>query len=1376
MVLQINLEEENTILRKVNRWQMSRAGVLNFWYYDEEEFHFEEGRMILRGANGSGKSVTMQSFIPLVLDGDKRPERLDPFGSRDRKLEYYLLGDEEKGHTDRTGYLWLEFFHTDKEVYKTIGIGIRARRGAAQLGFWGFLLEDGRRVNHDFRLYDYNTWLEQGSKIPLNRKELIDLIDSGGQVVQEQSSYREMVNKALFGFQDLDSFKDLLKLLLELRSPKLSKDFKPSSMYEILTKALSPLTEEELGPLSDVIEDMDQITDQLEELRIHVDELEKLSEKYSEYNRFLLKVHAEQVLDKFEAFHKLEKQVTELKQQVIELKEKQLNMNTSIEQGKARLGTVEVELDILNRSKVIEKERELERGEELLEDALRQLSDIFKRKNKNVMALHQIENDIERAKDKLNVLDQEQHEAVEELEDFARIIEFKEHDIYHRAWAHGLPEDEQWARNWFKDLERHKDKLEIALKIAREEREAYRAASEAEIRLGEIHCDRSKAEEELTAQDNRLEIEKEKIREHLIRWQQQLTQLPVNGEALRDALRALSSITSKSRQFDQVRQVAVQAYERRNQEFLQQVLQLQHHKKELMEDHHKLKFELEQWKSKKEPEPIQTERRKATRDQREKGTGAPLYAVCEFKDGLTDKEQARLEETLEQAGLLDAWIYPNGQVSVLDQEKGEEVWFETIDSFHGKTLASVLQAVPSQESGLSQEDVQAALMSIGWGEENANAQNEKGFLVIGNGTFRLGALTGQGFSKPRAEYIGIETRLRTKQLAMAQLEANIKQSVNEISEIDNQLARVEENNKALKFELNSFPDDAELQAEIDTFIQLSYRLKEIMNQEHKVEQWYKEKMVTLRALQLKLTEHTVEWSLLKGEKQLKEAIDSCMTYRTHISMLQSSWLRYIEISQYLSNQVDQQTNFLLEIEEDEFQQKTVDEKKEKYTAQVGQLKKLIAELGIEKIHEEIVALKQEKTTLLGRIDTLNEDLKELIANLARKEEALKIFLGQLAECQKEFEYSVELWKVEVQFAHVPKWKETFDQLINESEIIKMCQQMKKEYSLQFGSKTKERIGNELQQEYNAIRNNLRDYVLESDLLLSGRIIITSNRDRMNPMTPSALLDELIMLRDEQHALLTEKDRQLYEEIIIGSVGKAIRHRIHRAYDWVNQMKELMSQRNTSSGLQLSLMWEPKVPETDAQLDTSTLVELLLRDAHRMEDEEIELVIEHFRKRILQAKQFAEQEHGALRRYIYDLLDYRSWFEFKLNYRKGAQTGFKELTDPKFNVLSGGEKAMAMYIPLFAATFSRYSDASEDAPKIISLDEAFAGVDDANMRDMFHLLTDMGFDYIMTSQVLWGCYDTVPRLAIYEIYRPKDINVVTLFHYRWNGKSKVLVED
>ena len=38
------------------RWQPLRCGVLNIFKYDEEEFLFEEGRLLLRGNNGAGKS------------------------------------------------------------------------------------------------------------------------------------------------------------------------------------------------------------------------------------------------------------------------------------------------------------------------------------------------------------------------------------------------------------------------------------------------------------------------------------------------------------------------------------------------------------------------------------------------------------------------------------------------------------------------------------------------------------------------------------------------------------------------------------------------------------------------------------------------------------------------------------------------------------------------------------------------------------------------------------------------------------------------------------------------------------------------------------------------------------------------------------------------------------------------------------------------------------------------------------------------------------------------------------------------------------------------------------------------------------------------
>ena len=90
-----------------NRWHANKLGLINFWYYDEQEFCFAKGRLLLRGSNGSGKSVTMQSAIPLLLDGNANPERLDPFGSHDRKMSGYLLEEGDVSLRDEEDYMEL---------------------------------------------------------------------------------------------------------------------------------------------------------------------------------------------------------------------------------------------------------------------------------------------------------------------------------------------------------------------------------------------------------------------------------------------------------------------------------------------------------------------------------------------------------------------------------------------------------------------------------------------------------------------------------------------------------------------------------------------------------------------------------------------------------------------------------------------------------------------------------------------------------------------------------------------------------------------------------------------------------------------------------------------------------------------------------------------------------------------------------------------------------------------------------------------------------------------------------------------------------------------------------------------------------------------
>src|SRR5699024_6523661 len=103
----------------------------------------------------------------------------------------------------------------------------------------------------------------------------------------------------------------LIKLLIQLRSPKLSKDFRPTVIYEILEAALPPLTDEDLRHLSDTIEHMDQTKQQIEQLEREYEALKKLISKYDQYNEYRLVDTAHNYLETIKRFTKEEKMVQE---------------------------------------------------------------------------------------------------------------------------------------------------------------------------------------------------------------------------------------------------------------------------------------------------------------------------------------------------------------------------------------------------------------------------------------------------------------------------------------------------------------------------------------------------------------------------------------------------------------------------------------------------------------------------------------------------------------------------------------------------------------------------------------------------------------------------------------------------------------------------------------------------------------------------------------------------------------------------------------------------------------------------------------------------------------------------------------------------------
>src|SRR5262249_28406188 len=125
-----------------SRWQPMRVGGGNLWEYDEAEFWFADGRLVLRGGNGAGKTKVLELTTLMLLRGEITASVLDPFGSQHRTMRYNLLptgeGDDPRDPADAgLGYAWVEFGRRDDtgaSRFFVCGMGAGARRGSGPAG------------------------------------------------------------------------------------------------------------------------------------------------------------------------------------------------------------------------------------------------------------------------------------------------------------------------------------------------------------------------------------------------------------------------------------------------------------------------------------------------------------------------------------------------------------------------------------------------------------------------------------------------------------------------------------------------------------------------------------------------------------------------------------------------------------------------------------------------------------------------------------------------------------------------------------------------------------------------------------------------------------------------------------------------------------------------------------------------------------------------------------------------------------------------------------------------------------------------------------------------------------------------------------------
>jgi uncharacterized protein YPO0396 len=147
----------------------------------------------------------------------------------------------------------------------------------------------------------------------------------------------------------------------------------------------------------------------------------------------------------------------------------------------------------------------------------------------------------------------------------------------------------------------------------------------------------------------------------------------------------------------------------------------------------------------------------------------------------------------------------------------------------------------------------------------------------------------------------------------------------------------------------------------------------------------------------------------------------------------------------------------------------------------------------------------------------------------------------------------------------------------------------------------------------------------------------------------------------------------------------------------------------------------------------------------------------------------QDEAGTWRDVLAAALDYRRWHRFAVERHQDGQ--WRRLTRRTYGTGSGGEKALALTLPQFAAAAAHYQSADPAAPRLILLDEVFVGIDSDMRAKCMGLLETFDLDFVMTSEREWGCYPTLSGLGIYQLASRPGIDAVVCTRWVWNGEQR-----
>ncbi len=1337
----------------VGRWVLHRAGLLNVWQYDRVELRFGGGRLLLRGKNGAGKSKALEVLLPFLLDGDSR--RLDATG-RDRTTVTWLMTDG-RSPGNHVGYVWLELRCEDddgNERFLTLGAGLKASTATRRSDAWFFMTE--RRVGADFELD------RAGECLSVERlKEVV----GDEAVTASGSEHRRRVGRHVFGLFDEARYTNVLHLLHRLRDPNIGNRVEAGELATVLSEALPPIDETVLADTAGRFDDLDAIREQVDRAQRTAAALGRFLGTYRGYARGVLRGRALRVADGEAARAAAARKLRQAERAIADAEREVEGATAALTAHHAARVASEDERRALEHSDAYRAHQDLVDREARVEALGIAAATAESAASRAASAA-------QRAADDVAAAERSMREAFEHLGSTAHAVSDLAVDAGMDRQLLGsplvtapdgsLPDDaltsaaERARRASVLVDARRRRATEIRALAVRAERAAADAAAAGErAASSEADVERERAAV-ATARDAHDGAERA--------WSEAVGSWLASGLAgscgaeWSAARVLLDAHDRRSDWVDGVRAAVdralippIAAARAAAAEADARAVSAAH---EVTEAEARL-AELE---AQHEARPAPSRYRDAERDP---AAGAPFYELVDLCPGVDPATAAGVEAALEASGLLDAWVSADGLV-VHPRTRDTIVWSDArVLPATATSLRAVLDPVLADDMAVAPGTVATVLSAIGFGEHD-----EATTWVADDGRWSLGVLHG-AWSKPGVEFLGAGARQRTRLRRLAELR-DVVDAAKAVQAAAIAVAEAAADHRDQLVSLTSGLPPAEAVVHAAREVAAAERLLAAAISRHDDDRRRAEAArAGANRLAAELAHEAGGDGLPTGVEALEAVLAAVADLRQglgdHRRALDTLADRYGRWSESCAGLIERRR----EADDTEAEARS---RRADHASAAHELDTLRRSLG-----SSVAAVLDQLAAVGRRLAELTE--RTIPAAQDRRDQAVEARSTAVANLevagQGDGAASAELAAAIVAMAEALALPGVLlaasgtDTLASDDgapgDEVAEARRL-----LAAVDGDDDVLDSTVLAHYDTLSHELAGgYDTAIDEVDGVKVVHVDDENGRQPL--AAVAERVAAEAQASRGRLAAREREVLERFLLRELGDEVRSKLLDAHDLVRDTNRALAGVRTSHGKGARLDWALR---DDAAAPAAIAARLLVDD---LRGDEGDAQLRDALLALIDSER-AVDPSASYEHHLRAALDYRKWHRFAVRVTDAADPGAGRILSNRLG-LSQGEQRVLSYLALFAAAaaqFDAIGRTTPTAPRLLLLDDAFAKVDEPTHGRLLGLLVELGLDFVVTSERLWGCFPSVPSLEIYEAIRdPAEVGVA-LVHFRWDGRQRSLV--